>query len=302
MAKPALGRGLGALMGGSSPTVKSSPEALRPAPAPTGERVEKIAIARIRPCSLQPRKTFTEESIKELADSIKEQGILTPLLVRKHADGYELIAGERRWRAAQAAGLTEVPALVKDADDRKTLELALIENLQREDLNAIEEAQGYAQLAAQFDLTQDEIATRMGKPRSAIANSLRLLNLSQEAQGYIRKGLLSVGHAKLIAGLTNTADQDQVVRDVLKSAMSVRALEVCLDSRARAQGSGASSSNGKGGAFVDPNISALQERLQQRLGSKVLLRYRKGKGAIEVRFFSDDDLERILQLLGVPAE
>jgi ParB family transcriptional regulator, chromosome partitioning protein len=307
MAKPALGRGLGALMGGSSAAgaAKSAVEAPRTAPvaaAAVGEVVQKVAVGKIRPCSLQPRKSFLEESIRELADSIREQGVLTPLLARKSGDGFELIAGERRWRAAQVAGLAEVPVIVKDADDRKVLELALIENLQREDLNPIEEALGYAQLAEQFRLTQEEIAARMGKARSAVANALRLLNLSSDVQGYVRKGILSVGHAKLILGVSNSAEQDQVARDVITGGLSVRALEDVLANRKPS--AGVASTNGKSSAkhINDPNISALQERLQQRLGSKVLLRYRKGKGAIEVRFFNDDDLERILQLLGVPAE
>jgi ParB family chromosome partitioning protein len=306
MAKPALGRGLGALMGGASPAVKSSPDLSRPVPAAAvGERIEKVAVARIRPCSFQPRKSFSEESIRELADSLKEQGVLTPLLVRRNGDGFELIAGERRWRAAQFAGMAEVPVIVREADDRKTLELALIENLQREDLNPIEEALGYAQLAEQFSLTQEQISTRIGKPRSAVANSLRLLNLSPDIQGYVRKGLLSVGHAKLLLSLPSAADQDQVARDVLTGGISVRALEDLLANRQSATApGGTANTNGKSTArFVpDPHLAALQDKLQQRLGSKVLLRYRKGKGAIEVRFFNDDDLERILQLLGVPIE
>jgi ParB family chromosome partitioning protein len=306
MAKPALGRGLGALMGGASPAVKSSPDLSRPAPAaPAGERIEKAPVARIRPCSFQPRKSFSEESIRELADSLKEQGVLTPLLVRRNGDGFELIAGERRWRAAQFAGLTEVPVIIREADDRKTLELALIENLQREDLNPIEEALGYAQLAEQFSLTQEQISTRIGKPRSAVANSLRLLNLSPDIQGYVRTGLLSVGHAKLLLSLPTVAEQDQVARDVLTAGMSVRALEDLLANRQTATASsGTTHANGKSTArFIpDPHLTSLQDKLQQRLGSKVLLRYRKGKGAIEVRFFNDDDLERILQLLGVPIE
>jgi len=292
-------------MGGASPSVKSSSELSRPAPAaPPGERIEKIAVSRIRPCSFQPRKSFSEESIRELADSLKEQGVLTPLLVRRHGDGYELIAGERRWRAAQAAGLAEVPVIVREADDRKTLELALIENLQREDLNPIEEALGYQQLADQFKLTQEQISGRIGKPRSAVANSLRLLNLSEDIRGYVRKGLLSVGHAKLLLSLPTTAEQDQVARDILTAGLSVRALEDLLAARKSSTPSAGISSNGKtAGRFIpDPHLAALQDKLQQRLGSKVLLRYRKGKGAIEVRFFNDDDLERILQLLGVPLE
>lgn len=307
MAKPALGRGLGALMGGASPAVKSTQELSRPAvaAAPAGDRIEKVAVTRIRPCSFQPRKTFSDDSIRELADSLKEQGVLTPLLVRRNGDGYELIAGERRWRAAQAAGLAEVPVIVREADDRKTLELALIENLQREDLNPIEEALGYAQLAEQFALTQEQISARIGKPRSAVANSLRLLNLSSDIQGYVRKGLLSVGHAKLLLSLPSAAEQDQAARDVLTAGLSVRALEDVLANRKTpGSASGAASTNGKSAAHFTPDahLAALQDKLQQRLGSKVLLRYRKGKGAIEVRFFNDDDLERILQLLGVPVD
>ena len=286
--------------------VKAVPDVSRTQGAGAGERIERVAVGRIRPCSFQPRKSFSEESIKELADSLKEQGVLTPLLVRRSGDGFELIAGERRWRAAQFAGLAEVPVIVREADDGKTLELALIENLQREDLNAIEEALGYEQLAGQFGLTQEQISMRMGKPRSAVANSMRLLNLSEEVKGYVRKNLLSVGHAKLLLGLSNVAEQDQVARDVLRDGLSVRALEEVL---ARKQGT---SAGGGGGApnnsraaarfTTDAHVAALQEKLQQRLGSKVLLRYRKGKGAIEVRFFSDDDLERILGVLGVSAD
>ena len=292
-------------MGGASPAVKSTQELSRPAAdVPAGDRIEKVAVARIKPCSFQPRKSFSEDSIRELADSLKEQGVLTPLLVRKSGDGFELIAGERRWRAAQAAGLSEVPVIVREADDRKTLELALIENLQREDLNPIEEALGYAQLAEQFSLTQEQISARIGKPRSAVANSLRLLNLSPDVQGYVRKGLMSVGHAKLLLGLASTADQDQVARDILTAGLSVRALEDHLANRKSGGAGGSTSTNGKVAArFVpDAHVASLQNKLQERLGSKVLLRYRKGKGAIEVRFFNDDDLERILQLLGVPQE
>ena len=288
--------------------VKAVPEASRTqVAAASGERIEKVAVGRIRPCSFQPRKSFSEESIRELADSLKEQGVLTPLLVRKAGENFELIAGERRWRAAQFAGLAEVPVIVREADDRKTLELALIENLQREDLNAIEEAVGYEQLASQFGLRQEQISMRMGKPRSVVANSMRLLNLSEEVKGYVRKNLLSVGHAKLLLGLSNAAEQDQMARDVLRDGLSVRALEEVL---ARKQGGG--SSNGGGGApnnsraaarfTTDAHVAALQEKLQQKMGSKVLLRYRKGKGAIEVRFFTDDDLERILEVLGVSAD
>src|SRR5579863_6924777 len=208
MAKPALGRGLGALLGGSSPSGKSvlaAPPATALAaasPVPdTRERVERVALDRIRPCSFQPRKDFSPEALRELADSIREQGIVQPLIVRDRGGYFELIAGERRWRASQLLGLAEVPVIVRQADDRAVLELALIENLQRENLNAIEEAHGYSQLIEQFQLKQEEVATKVGKSRAVVANALRLLKLSTAIQEAIRDGLLTVGHAKVILGL-----------------------------------------------------------------------------------------------------
>src|SRR5437867_14031 len=213
MAKPALGRGLGALLGGSPiakppspvPVATLTPEA-KPAPD-TRERVHRVPLERIRPCPLQPRKDFSPEALRELADSIKEQGIVQPLIVRERQDHFELIAGERRWRAAQLIGLTEVPAIVRNVDDHSVLELALIENLQRENLNPLEEAFGYAQLIEQFQLRQEDVATKVGKSRVAVTNSLRLLKLSPEVQAHLREGRLSVGHAKVILGLTTAADQ-----------------------------------------------------------------------------------------------
>src|SRR5437763_2745667 len=214
MAKPALGRGLAALLGGSPPEAKTPPVPIQPAHTMTAapvadarERVERAPLTRIRPCPLQPRKDFSEEALRELADSIKEQGIVQPLIVRARGEGYELIAGERRWRAAQMLGLGEVPVIVREADDRAVLELALIENLQRENLNAIEEAQGYAQLISQFKLTQEEAAVKVGKSRAAVANALRLLKLPALIQGHIRENRLSAGHAKVILGLVTEKQQ-----------------------------------------------------------------------------------------------
>ena len=205
MAKPILGRGLSALLGG---TAASGPPA---APAPAGVRrfraVQRVPIARVRSSPLQPRQDFSAESLRELADSIKEQGIVQPLIVRLQDDHYELIAGERRWRAAQLIGLAEVPVIVRQADDRAALELALIENLQRENLNPIEEAGGYAQLIGQFDLTQEQAAAKVGKSRVVIANALRLLKLAPDLQACLREGRLSVGHAKAILGLASAEEQ-----------------------------------------------------------------------------------------------
>src|SRR3989475_8774724 len=213
MAKPALGRGLGALLGGSPiakppspvPVATLTPEA-KPAPD-TRERVQRVPLDRIRPCPLQPRKDFSPEALRELADSIKEQGIVQPLIVRERNGHLELIAGERRWRAAQLLGLSEVPVIQREADDRSVLELALIENLQRENLNAIEEAHGYSQLIEQFQLTQEDVAGKVGKSRAVVANSLRLLKLPSELQRHLREGRLSVGHAKVILGLGSEQHQ-----------------------------------------------------------------------------------------------
>ena len=213
MAKPALGRGLGALLGGS-PVLTSRPGAAsarlhsRSVAAPDSrERVQRVPLDRIRPCPLQPRKDFSAESLRELADSIREQGIVQPLIVRPRGGYFELIAGERRWRAAQLLKLPEVPVIVREADDRAVLELALIENLQRENLNAIEEAHGYSQLAEQFQLTQEEIAAKVGKSRAVVANALRLLKLPPAIQNFVREGRLSVGHAKVILGLADEKDK-----------------------------------------------------------------------------------------------
>ena len=235
MAKPALGRGLGALLGGSplagkhaAPTTSADP--LTPtSPAPdTRERVERVALDRIKPCSFQPRKTFSEEALRELADSIKEQGIVQPLIVRERGGFYELIAGERRWRASQLLGLAEVPVIVRQADDRAVLELALIENLQRENLNPIEEAHGYSQLIQQFQLKQEEVATKVGKSRAVVANALRLLNLIPAIQDSIRGGLISVGHAKVILGLADLKQQKLAAERILKEGLNVRQTEALV--------------------------------------------------------------------------
>jgi len=306
MAKPALGRGLGALLGGSLPAAKAPPAPV-PATSQTAdspvvdarEGVERVPLARIRPCPLQPRKDFSVEALRELADSIKEQGIVQPLIVRMRGDHYELIAGERRWRAAQMLGLAEAPVIVRQADDRAVLELALIENLQREDLNPIEEAHGYSQLIEQFQLRQEEAAAKVGKSRAVVANALRLLKLAPDLQVYVRDGRLSVGHAKVILGLPGPEEQKLAAERVLKQSLNVRQTE---DLVLHLQNRGAAPAGGKPGAFPlakDSHVLDLQGRLQERLGTKVDLRYRQGKGALLIHFFNDVDLQRVLEILGV---
>jgi ParB family chromosome partitioning protein len=310
MAKPVLGRGLGALLGGvpaapapsPAPThANASPDA--PAAPDSRQRVERVALSRIRPCPFQPRKDFPEDALRELADSIREQGIVQPLLVRLRGESYELIAGERRWRAAQLAGLAEVPVLVRDADDAAVLELALIENLQRENLNPVEEAQGYQQLIEQFNLRQEDVAAKVGRSRAAVANALRLLRLPPEPLALLRAGQLSTGHGKALLALPGAADQRRAAEKALHEALSVRQLESLvarwLARPAPAEPTLPVPATAPAG---DVHVAAIESRLQERLGTKVRLRYRQGKGTVEVRFFSDDDLERLLQLLGVGAD
>ena len=306
MAKPALGRGLGALLGGA-PAAAKPPQPGPPAgvpvatPAPAidvGERVQRVALGRIRPCAFQPRKDFPPEALRELADSIREQGIVQPLIVRDRGDHFELIAGERRWRAAQLLSLPEVPIIVREADDRAVLELALIENLQRENLNAIEEAQGYSQLMSQFQMTQEDVATKVGKSRAVVANALRLLKLPPVLQAYLRDGRLSVGHAKVVLGLATEKLQQQAAERVIKEGLNVRQTEGLI-AKMEERASGLAKPATITPLTKDAHVADLENRIREKLGTKVQLRYSQGKGGLEISFFSDDELERILQILGI---
>lgn len=286
---------------GTNPVTKAPLAAATPMHAPVAEpadmheRVLRVPFSRVQPCPFQPRKSFEPEALRELADSIQEQGILQPLIVRERNGRYELIAGERRWRAAGLLKLTEVPVIVREAEDKDVLELALIENLQRENLNPIEEAQGYSRLISQFQLTQEEASLKVGKSRAVVANALRLLKLAPELQGYVRDGRLSVGHAKVILGLEQPEQQKTAANRILKEGLNVRQAEALV---ARMQ-------NPKlvtpqiSPVARDANLASLESRIRERLGTKINLRYSKGKGALEITFYSDDDLDRILQILGV---
>jgi len=309
MAKPALGRGLGALLGGNPPlTQPATAPPVQPvvvaAPAPDNrDRVQRVPLDRIRPCPLQPRKDFSDEALKELADSIREQGIVQPLIVRERGGYFELIAGERRWRAAQLLNLPEVPVITREADDRAVLELALIENLQRENLNAVEEAHGYAQLAEQFQLTQEDIAAKVGKSRTAVANALRLLKLPAPVQNYLRDGRLTVGHAKVILGLADEKQQQLAAERVIKEGLNVRQTEG-LVAKLQTRGSRKTATKLETIAAPagDPHVADLEAKLREVFATKVQLHYAQGKGSVEISFFSEEELERILQILGVRAE
>lgn len=309
MSKPALGRGLGALLGGNPGAKPAAPLApVQPANAAAAapdsrDLVLRLKLELIKPSALQPRKDFTPDSLQELAASIKEQGIVQPLIVRERDGAYELIAGERRWRAAQLLNLAEVPAIVREADDRSVLELALIENLQRENLNPMEEALGYSELMERFQLRQEDVATKVGKSRVAVANALRLIKLPPDVQALLRDGRLSVGHAKVILALTAPEHQKLAAERVIKDGLSVRSTEELVTSlQTQAAAAPVQQRNGSFTVTRDANVVSLESKIRERLGTKVQLRYKAGKGAIEIKFFNEDDLERILNVLGVSAD
>jgi ParB family chromosome partitioning protein len=259
-----------------------------------------VSLDEIVPSELQPRKDFPEESLNELAASIREKGVIQPLIVRKRDDGrYELIAGERRWRASRLAGRTEAPVVVRESDDRQTLELMLIENLQREDLNPIEEALGYAELAGKFSLTQEQISTHVGRSRAAVANAVRLLNLAPEVQEKVRDGKLSVGHAKVILGLLTPSEQALAAERLVRDQLTVRQAEEMVSEWGKTP-----LIKSKTGEHVrrDPHLDAVENQLRERFGTRVNVKYKEGKGAIEIRFFNDDDLNRLLDILGVSTD
>ena len=301
---------MGALLSVNLPLSQAAPTSSVPAPAPApvqppdnSERVQRVPLNRIRASALQPRKEFSVEALQELADSIREQGIVQPLIVRERGGFFELIAGERRWRAAQLLNLPEVPIITREADDRSVLELALIENLQRENLNALEEALGYAQLAGQFQLTQEEIALKVGKSRAAVANATRLLKLPATVQNFIREGKISVGHAKVILGLTEEKNQKLAAERIVKEGLNVRQTEG-LVAKWQARGQKITGDNGNITAVapVNSNLARLEDKLREKFGTKVHLKYAQGKGAVEITFFSDDELQRVLEILNITAD
>lgn len=293
MAKTGLGKGLGALISARPPVAPR--ETLDPR-----EKIHQISLDSIVPSGLQPRKEFAADALQELVDSIREHGIIQPLIVRQVGGRCELIAGERRWRAAQELGLAEVPAIIRSASDLEVLELSLIENLQRSDLNPIEEAQGYARLAEEFALRQEDIARKVGRSRAAVANAMRLLDLHPQVQSWVAQGLLSVGHAKVLLALKSTEDQLLVAEMVLRRNATVRTTE-----RLVAQQLGIRRSRRKprqAGANTSPAaIEDLQNRLQQHLGTHVTLHHGEKRGRIEIEYYGEADLQRVLTVLGLPA-
>ena len=251
--------------------------------------VSHIQLNLITANPFQPRKEFDEEKLQQLADSIKQHGVLEPIIVRRYNGGYQIVAGERRWRACSLAGLESIPAIVKDLTDKEMTEIALIENLQREDLNAIEEAEGYRLLLEEFNLTQEEVAEAIGKKRSSITNALRLLNLDQQVKSLVSSGQLSKGHAKVLLSIEDVAERQHLAKRVIKEEISVRQLEKIIKGKSKKPKPTKREQN--------PEVKVLQEELQRVLGTKVRLDYHQGKGKIEIEYYSDEELERILDFM-----
>lgn len=258
-------------------------------------RIWQIAIEKIEPNPNQPRQNFDKEPLEELANSIKEKGIIQPLLVRKKgADSFEIIAGERRWRAAQIAGLKEVPAILKDSEDQEVLELALIENIQRENLNAIEEAEAYEFLIKKYNLTQQDLAHKVGKDRATVANLLRLLQLDPTVRQMVSKNELSLGQAKVLLSITEVGRQQILAEKARSESLSVRALERLV---AKSKSEVAPLPLSEDDQLRTMLAKDLGEELQKRVGSKVILDYDKGKGKMVIHFYSDAELNQIAERL-----
>lgn len=297
--KARLGRGISGILtsGGKAPVDgKAAPVAVKPVPAETEYR--QIPVASIKPSRHQPRRTIEEEGVKELADSIRAEGLLQPVVVRAAGQGFELIAGERRWRAFQQLGRKEIPARVMQVNEASSAALALIENLQREQLNPMEEAKGYASLIRDFDLTQEEAAERVGKARATVANLLRLLSLNAEIQGFIVTGRLSTGHAKVLLGVESEAVRTALARRIVQQGMSVREAE----EEARQLGRKATAGKSRSGV-VDPaeqtEIRALEKKLEGHFRAPVRFQHSAKKGRIIIEYAGNEDLNRILDVLGV---
>ena len=269
-----MGRGLSALLG--------TPD-LEP------DRLREIDVDRLIPNTDQPRQSFDDDSLAELASSIAAHGVVQPLVVRPLQDGvFQIVAGERRWRAAQKAGLTRVPAVVRETREHQSLELALVENLQRENLNPVDEAQAYDRLSSEFHLTQDQIAERVGKSRVSVANMLRLLKLPGEVLEWLREGRLSVGHAKALLSLPDTESVLDAARAIIRGKYSVRQAEALV-----ARPGGAARAKATASGKADPNVRAAIDALERALGTKVRIQGSAAKGRIEIHYHSEAELDRL---------
>ena len=275
MKKNGLGKGLGALIRENEHEVIAS--------------VTELKITELEANQSQPRRFFDDQALQELSDSIKEHGVVQPIIVRKLDDNYQIVAGERRWRAARLAGLKAVPVVVKDYSNVQVMEIALIENLQRQDLNSIEEALAYRSLLEEHNMTQEDISGRIGKSRSAIANTLRLLNLPEDIRNMVVHGKISAGHARALLTIEDKNKQMEIAQKIIDQQLNVRDVEKLVMQKDK--------SNEKKENKKDIEIIELEEQLKKTFTTKVNIIHKKNKGKIEIEYYSNDDLERILELL-----
>ena len=295
--KSRLGRGLGALISASKPTAAAP--AAPVAHVPPAQGYQEIQVHLVEPSPYQARREIAAEQLAELAESIRSEGLLQPIVVRRQGERYQLVAGERRWRAFQLLNIRSIPARIVEASDASAASIGLIENLQREGLNPIEEALGFASLVRDFDLTQETAAERVGKSRAAVANSLRLLSLDAEIQGYIAKSLLSVGHAKALLAMEDPARRTVLARRVIEEGLSVRLTER-LGQAGRPAGAPRSPAGGRALAARDAAaVESIQKRLTSHLGARVAVIHTPRKGRIVIEYRGNDDLQRLLEKLGV---
>lgn len=278
MKRKVLGRGLDALIPGGSRAPDSS--------------LLMVDVDRILPSKYQPRQEFDRELLQELADSIRENGVIQPVILRGKGDRYELIAGERRWRASQLAGLQKIPAVIKSVTDERVLELALIENIQREDLNPLEMARGYQLLVEEHGLTQDQIAKKVGKKRSSVANYLRLLKLPEGVRGLLASGKLEMGHARALAGVEDGSIVDRLAKDVVARGLSVRQAEALVERLASQR-----KVESLPGPRRDPNVGAAEESLSRVLGARVSIQPTRRGGQIRIKYASSAELDRLYSLI-----
>lgn len=283
--RPALGKGMGALLSAATPDV--------------GGKYFVCAIEELRPHAEQPRKYFDDDKMQELVASIEEKGVIQPLVVRREEDHYQIIAGERRWRAAQKAGLTEVPVTIQDVSEDWALEIALIENIQREDLNAIEEATAYKHLMDNFSLSQEDVAKRVGKSRSAVANTMRLLNLPESIRAAVLSCDLSMGHARCLLSLSTAEEMEEAAQRVLSKKMSVRATESLVKKIKKFEDGKGVSGEKEQARPKDPHLTELEEILKKNMGTRVEIRQSASGGKIIIDYFNDDELHRILDYMNV---
>ncbi len=281
--RPALGKGIGALLSSAAQE--------------GGKKYFSCPLEELRPHSKQPRKTFNDGKMAELIASIKEKGVIQPLVVRRLDDHYQIIAGERRWRAAQKAGLARVPVVIQDVSEDSALEIALIENIQREDLNPLEEAEAYRNLMDSFNLHQEEVAKRVGKDRSTVANAVRLLRLPEKVKNHLAENLISMGHARALLALDQDEDIIEAGDEIIRKKLSVRETEKLIKKIKALFGT--REVKPVAPKAVDPNMLALENNLCQQLGAKVKLQAKGKGGKIEISYHDQDELERIVDLLGI---